>query len=99
MREFLGLPLFVPRKTFPPATTGFPFEVDPSRAFHLMFVPFLASQDSGRPFMADAMLRSAVPPHSGQSWASTGKPGSAAQARAARWRVSGPWTRSSALLV
>src|SRR5512139_1197501 len=67
MSGFLGLPLFVPRKIFPPATTGFPFEEVPIGTFHLMFVPFLASQDSGRPFMAEAMLRCAVPPHIGQS--------------------------------
>ena len=64
---FLGLPLLVPRKIFPSATTGFPFDVEPICAFHLMFVPFLTSQDSGRPFMAEVMLRCAVPPHIGQS--------------------------------
>ena len=64
---FLGLPLFVPRKIFPSATTGFPFEEDPIGTFHLTLVPFLASQESGSAFMEDVILRCAVPPHIGQS--------------------------------
>ena len=59
--------MLVPTKILPPATTGLPFEVEPSAAFHLMFVPVLTSQDSGRSFMADVMLRCGVPPHIGQS--------------------------------
>ena len=34
---FLGLSLLVPTKTLPSATTGLPYDVDPSSAFHLMF--------------------------------------------------------------
>ena len=60
--------LWVPGKTFPSATTGFPFELEPICAFHLMFVPVLGSQVAGRPFIVDAMLRRAVPPHGAQSW-------------------------------
>src|SRR6187551_3651446 len=69
----LGLPLLVPRKIFPSATTGFPYDVEPICAFHLMFLPLLTSQDSGRPVMAEAMLRCVAPPNIGQSCEISGK--------------------------
>src|SRR6185503_6390736 len=59
--------LFVPTKTMPPATTGLPYACDPSSATHLTFFFVLTSQVVGRPFMVETMLRSAVPPHMGQS--------------------------------
>src|SRR5512136_1703611 len=43
----LGRPLLVPTNTLPPATTGFPYDVLPRPAFHLMFVPAWTSHEAG----------------------------------------------------
>src|SRR5262245_23607826 len=59
--------LFVPTKTMPPDTTTLPNVCEPNAATHLTFFFVLTSQLVGRPFMFEIMLRSAVPPHIGQS--------------------------------
>src|SRR5688572_14397462 len=68
--------LFVPTKTMPPATTTLPYVCEPNAATHLTFFFVLTSHAVGRPFMLEIMLRSAVPPHIGQS----PEPGSEARA-------------------
>src|SRR5688500_8625080 len=59
--------LFVPTNTRPPATTGLPYDCDPSAVTHFTFAPVLTSQVVGSPFIDETMLRSGVPPHIGQS--------------------------------
>ena len=63
--------LLVPTSTTPPATTGLPYDCDPSSATHFTFLPVLMSQVVGRPVIGDTMLRLGVPPHIGQSVADT----------------------------
>src|SRR5678815_2870933 len=72
--------LLVPTKTMPPATTTLPYVCEPSWATHFTFFLVLTSQLVGSPFMFETMLRSAVPPHMGQS----PEPGSEADADGAR---------------
>ena len=64
---FRGTALFVPTNTLPSATTGFPYEVDPSSAFQRMFAFVLMSHVAGRPVIGDDMFRPGAPPHMGQS--------------------------------
>src|SRR6266568_1439464 len=45
----------------------------PSRATHLMFLPVLGSNESGRPFSAETMLRDQAWPHCGWSVEAHGK--------------------------
>src|SRR5437667_12096983 len=45
----------------------------PSRATHLMFLPVLGSNESGRPFSAETMLRDQAWPHCGWSAEAHGK--------------------------
>src|SRR5918994_7947473 len=63
--------LLVPTSTTPLATTGLPYDCDPSSATHFTFLPVLRSQVVGRPVIGDTMLRLGVPPHIGQSVADT----------------------------
>src|SRR5262249_22922977 len=59
--------LFVPTSTTPLATTGLPYDCDPSFAIHFTFLPVLTSHCVGTPVMDETMLRLGVPPHIGQS--------------------------------
>ena len=59
--------LLVPIITTPPATTGLPYDCEPSSATHFTFLPVLRSHDVGRPVIGETMLRLGVPPHMGQS--------------------------------
>src|SRR5688500_6013000 len=59
--------LLVPTSTTPLATTGLPYDCEPSSATHLTFLPDFTSHDVGRPFIGETMLREGVPPHIGQS--------------------------------
>src|SRR4030095_2534752 len=67
-----GFSLLVPTKTFPPATTGFPYDCEPRSAFHLIFFLALTSHTTGRFFIGETILRCGVPPHIGQSWEKSG---------------------------
>src|SRR5919106_7025416 len=59
--------LLVPTSTTPPATTGLPYDCEPSAATHFTFWPVLTSHLVGMPVSGDTMLRDGVPPHIGQS--------------------------------
>src|SRR5215203_5191535 len=59
--------LLVPISTTPPATTGFPYDCEPSSATHFTFFPVLTSHEVGNPVMVETMFRLGVPPHIGQS--------------------------------
>src|SRR5207249_3524287 len=78
-----GASLFVPTNTLPPATVGLPYDCDPSLATQRTFLvvamsissePLLicpASNESGRPFSSETILRELSCPHIGQSPAPT----------------------------
>src|SRR5688572_19181374 len=59
--------LLVPTSTTPSATTGLPYDCEPSSATHFTFFPVLTSHDVGAPVIGEIMLRLGVPPHIGQS--------------------------------